>query len=386
MPVETLSTQVRPVQDGLWIEIDLDRILRNLERLREKIRPHTHIMAVVKANAYGHGIAPVSKALQGKVDFLGISSLKEASILREQGITLPLFLFGRVFPEQIPLALQMSLILTVSGFEEAKAISEASTRLAKKTPVHVKVDTGMGRLGIPYGRALAEIEAIAGLPGLKLDGIYTHFPAAEKFPDPFGEKQLGDFEGLIQDLRRKGVAFRLRHAANSAGALRLKSNVLNLVRPGLALYGIYPDPTFEKEIELEGALTLKTRIALLKRLSRGDSVGYGREYMAYSPTTIAVVPVGYAHGYPFHLSGKGEVLYRGRRFRIAGRVCMDSMMIDLGDLEARVGEEVVLLGAQSEERILAEELASLSGSIPYEIVTRLDAGIPRFYSQQSSEL
>lgn len=384
MAVETVSISSRPsVQDGVWIEVNLDSILNNLDRLRKKIRPFTHVMAVVKANAYGHGIVPVSKALQGRVDFLGIGSLKEASLLREQGVTTPLFLFGRVLPDQIPLALRMNLVLTVSSFEEARALSEESSRHSKRTPIHVKVDTGMGRLGIPYCQAFPEIEGIARLPSLVLEGIYTHFPIAERYPDAFGEKQLQDFEELIQKLRRKGISFRFRHAANSAGAIRLKSNLLNLVRPGLALYGVYPDPSLEKEIGLKPALTLKSRIVFLKRLRAGDSVSYGRQYAATSPTTIAVVPLGYSHGYPVSLSGKGEVLYGGRRFRIAGRVCMDSLMIELGDASARVGDEVILLGAQGGESVRAEEWAQLAKTIPYEIVTRLDAGIPRLYSRQT---
>ena len=381
-----LETQVALIdhrsasRPGVWIEVQLDRILRNLEKIREKVRPFTRVMAVVKANAYGHGLIPVSKVLQGKVDFLGIGSLKEASLLREQEITTPLFLFGRIFADEIPLALQMNLILTVSSLEEAKAISEAGLRFSKKTSVHVKVDTGMRRLGIPYSQALSEIEKIAGLPRLQLDGIYTHFPTAERFPDPATQKELNDFENLIQDLRRKGFVFAFRHGANSAGAFRFKSHQLNLVRPGIALYGIYPHPSFEKEVELEPALTLKSRIVFLKHLSPGDSVGYGRQFVAAHSTTIAVLPVGYAHGYPFHLSGKGKILYRGKRFPMVGRVCMDSMMVELGNsIEARVGDEVILLGGDSYERIQAQELASLAQTIPYEIVTRLDAGIARFY-------
>lgn len=386
MRLETEKEKTEQVRKGTWIEVDLDRILRNLARLRQKVRPFTRLMAVVKANAYGHGLIPVSKALQGKVDFLGISSLKEASLLREQGITAPLFLFGRIFQEEVPLALQMNLVLTVSSFGEARVISEVSSQLRKTALVHIKVDTGMGRLGIPYALAPSEIEKMAALPELKLDGIYTHFPQAERYPDPGGEKQLKDFEKLIQDLRRKGISFTFRHAANSAGTLRLKSPWLNLVRPGIALYGIHPDPSLETEIDLEPALWLKTSIVFLKRVTAGESVGYGREFVASRPTTIAVLPIGYAQGYPFHLSGKGEVLYRGRRCRIAGRISMDSMMIELGDLEANVGEEVTLVGTQGEGRIRAEELASYARTIPYEIVTRLDAAVPRFYSQQSSDV
>ena len=388
MAIETLTTQTRASsQETVWIEVDLGRIVANLEALRLKVRPYTRVMAVIKANGYGHGLVPVARALQGKVDFLGLGSLKEASILREQGVTTPLFLFGRLLPDQIPLALAMNLTLTASSFEEARDISKAAGRLSKEVTVHVKVDTGMGRLGIPCSRACSEIEKMAGLPGIRLEGIYTHFPAAERYPDSFGEKQLKDFEGLIQDLRRKGITFVYRHAANSAGALRLKSPHLNLIRPGLALYGIYPDRSLESEIKLEPALSLKTRIVFLKPLQAGDSVGYGKEFVASRPTTIAVLPAGYAHGIPIHLSGKGEVLYRGKRFRIAGRVCMDSTMVDLGsNQEVQIGDEVILIGGSDGAEILAEEIAATAQTIPYEIVTRLDPGVPRYYSNPSLSL
>ena len=382
MSLETIASPPSRAtsQETLWMDVDLGRIVTNLEQLRLKIRPFTRVMAVIKANAYGHGLAPVAKALQGKVDFLGLGSLKEASLIREQGITTPLFLFGRLFSDQIPLALQMNLVLTVSSLEEAKEISEIAGRFAKEVTVHVKVDTGMGRLGIPYPQAFGEIEKIAGLPGIRLDGIYTHFPAEERYPDPLGEKQLKDFETLIQNLRRKGISFSLRHAANSAGALRLKSPHLNLVRPGLALYGIYPDRNLESEIKLEPALSLKTRVVFLKTIQAGESVGYGREFVASQSTTVAVLPVGYAHGIPFQISGKGEVLCRRRRFRFAGRVCMDSLMVDLGSFrEARVGDEVILIGETEGMSLRTEEIARTAKTIPYEIVTRLDPGVPRFY-------
>lgn len=386
MALETTSTPIRvSSQETLWIEVRLGRILNNLEELRLKIRPFTKIMAVIKANGYGHGLVPVAKVLQAKVDFLGLGSLKEASILREQDITTPLFLFGRLLTDQIPLALQMNLILTVSSLEEAKNISKESVRLSKETPVHIKVDTGMGRLGIPLAQALSEIEKAASLPGIRFEGIYTHFPTAERL-DAFGEKQLKDFEGLIQSLRRKKITFAIRHAANSAGALRFKSAHLNLVRPGLSLYGIYPDRSLEEEIKLKPALSLKTRIISLKRVQAGDSVGYGRAFVAKASATIAVVPVGYAHGMPFHLSGKGEVLYRGKKYRTAGRICMDSMMIDLGSAtEAQIGDEVVLIGASHQAQIKAEDMALAAATIPYEIVTRLDPGIARYYQDPLPE-
>ena len=384
MPVETVTVHTRALaKNAVWIEVSLDRIQKNLEKIQQKIKPYTRVMAVVKANAYGHGLVPVAQALAGKVDFLGIGSLKEASQLREQGVTTPLFLFGRLFKDEIPIALQMRLTLTVSSYEEAKAIAEVNGghfhSRRKKIPIHIKVDTGMGRLGIPLSHAFSEIVRIALLPNLQLEGIYTHFPTAESYPDPFTVEQLANFEKLIEDLRRKKISFVYRHAANSAGAVRFNSTYLNLVRPGIALYGIYPHSSLVPEIHLEPAMMLKSRIAFTKRISAGDSVGYGREYVASCATSIGIVPVGYAHGYPFHLSGKGEILNKGKRVKLAGRVCMDSLMVDLGHTEAHPGDEVVLLGASGDESISAEEMAYSAGTIPYEIVTRLDAGISRLY-------
>ena len=376
----SLASPVTSPGTGTWIEVHLGRICRNLDKIREKAGGNTLVMAVVKANAYGHGMIPVAKDLEGKVDFFGVASLKEASLLRERGISTPLLIFGRLSPDEIPISLAMNLTLTVSSLEEAKAISEIGVGLSRRAKVHVKVDTGMGRLGIPYSRAFSDIVTMASLPGIQLEGIYTHFPTAERFPDFFSENQLSNFERLIDDLEGRGISFAFRHAANSAGAIRIKSSRLNLIRPGIALYGIYPAPSLEEEIALEPALSLKSRISFLKSLAPGDSVGYGREFIAASNTTIAVIPTGYAHGYPFHLSGKGEVLYRGKRFKIAGRVCMDAMMVDLGhSVQARIGDEVVLIGFYGEERIRTEELAAKAQTIPYEIVTRLDPGVPRFY-------
>ena len=381
MAVETLSLGPKvSVPHGTWIEVRLDRILKNLEQIRKVAGPSVGVMAVVKANAYGHGLVPVSKALEGKADYLGIASLREASILREQGVTLPLLVFGRLHPDEISAALSLKLTLTVSSFEEAEAISEAGTRFGQTVPVHIKVDTGMGRLGLPFLQAEPEIKRIWKLPSLLLEGLYTHFPTAERREDPFGEAQLENFERLIQTLEDEGIHFPLRHAFNSAGALRFKSKRLNLIRPGIALYGVYPDRIFEDVVQLEPALSLKTRIAFLKQLQPGDSVSYGREFIAARPTTIGVLPVGYSHGYPFQLSNLGEVLYRGKRRKIAGRVCMDWTMIDLGaDPSVRVGDEVTLLGSEGGESVGAQRLASWAQTIPYEILTRLEPGIPRFY-------
>ena len=251
MAVETLSLSSHlAAPHTAWLEIRLDRLLKNLERLRSVHGPKIAVAAVIKANAYGHGIVQAAKALEGKAEFLGLASLKEGCLLREQGIRSPLLIFGRIFPDEISLALQMKLTLTLSGFEEAREVSEAAARNGEAALCHIEIDTGMGRLGIPFARALAEVEKISKLPALNLEGIYTHFATAERLEDPFGDEQLSRFEGLLRALQEKGITFSFRHAANSAGTLRFKTPWLNLVRPGIALYGVYPDPCFQKEILL----------------------------------------------------------------------------------------------------------------------------------------
>ena len=376
MPAVVESTQKSA--HGAWIEIRVDRLLSNLKALRTHAGPRTEVMAVVKANAYGHGLLGIARALGPEVRFLGVSSTAEARELRGHGIETPLFLFGCLPDEELRPVLQPGITLSVSGFDEAQRIAAASQPLERKTPVHVKVDTGMGRLGIPCREAFREIEKMAALGGISLDGIYTHFPAAEA-EDGSSERQLYDFGLLLQALDAKAIRFRFVHASNSAASLRLKSPFLNLIRPGLMLYGLYPADSLRREIRLAPVLSLKSRIILLKTLRPGESVGYGRTFVAARLSTIAVLPVGYSHGYPFSASNRASVLYRGRRYPIAGRVSMDYVCVDLGDTAAAAGDEVTLLGGDGLDAIGAEELAQWADTIPYEIVTRLASRLPRVY-------
>lgn len=374
----TLVKSIRESQHGTWIEVRRDRLLANLKTLKQHAGPYSQVMAVVKANAYGHGLVEIAKSLSEEVAYLGVASVREALDLKEQRIETPIFLFGRLLGPEIPAALVEGITLSVSSFDEAREISEVSESIGRRTPVHIKVDTGMGRLGIPFGKALSEIEKMAVLPGIALEGIYTHFPTAER-EDGFTHRQLQDFGLLLQALEKKGIAFRYRHAANSAGSLKIRTPILNLIRPGLMLYGLYPDISLRDLATVSPILSLKSRMISLKRLQPGESVGYGRDFVTDHPTTIAILPVGYSHGYPFSLSNRSFVLFKGRRHPIAGRVSMDYLAVNLGDAAARVGDEVTLLGEEEGETILAEDLAAWAHTIPYEIVTRLAPSLPRLY-------
>lgn len=362
---------------GSWIEIRLDRFRDNLRQIKT-ISGQPQAMAVIKANAYGHGLLEMARAVQSDVTYLGVSSLDEILTLKEHGITAPIFLFGRLFGQELAAAVQSGATLSVSSYQEAQEIAQICIQQNCPVKIHVKVDTGMGRLGIPAREAAGVIEKIASLKGLLLEGLYTHFPTAEK-EDGFTESQFQTFGLLTEALERKGISFTYRHTSNSAGSLKLKSPVLNLNRPGLILYGLLPLESASLEKMFQPVLSLKSRIILLKKMLPGESVGYGRQYTLTKPATIATLPIGYSHGYPVHLSGKSFILYQGKRYPIVGRVSMDFLCVDLGETPAHIGDEVTLIGAEGNEKIRAEDLAAWAGTISYEIVTRLSSRLPRLY-------
>lgn len=365
---------------GTWLEIRLDRLVSNLRNLKQFVGPHQQVMAVIKANAYGHGLLETAKALASEASCLGVSNLYEALELKEHGIETPLFLFGRLFGAELTTAVKNGLTLSVSSLEEAEEISEVSLQHGRRTLVHVKVDTGMGRLGIQEHQAVRFIPKMAEMKGLILDGIYTHLPTSER-SDGFAETQTEKFRLLIEILRSKGIKFRMKHFANSGACLRMKppDETSNLVRPGLILYGIYPDPLLKHKFSAKPVLSLKSRIILLKRLEKGDTAGYGRDFTAAQPATLATLAIGYSHGYPFSLSNRAEVLFRGKRYPLAGRVSMDYVTVNLGNDPAEIGADVTLIGEEGNETITAEDAAKWAGTIPYEIVTRLASRLPRFY-------
>ena len=366
-------------QYGTWIEIRLSRLQQNLKTLKTQAGDASQVLAVVKANAYGHGLLKIAENLAGQVTYLGVSSLREALELKEHAVDSRIFIFGRLLSEELPAALVEGLTLSVSSFEEARDISDLSLSLSQKTQVHIKVDTGMGRLGIPFAQALPTIIKIAQLEGINAEGIYTHFPIAES-ESMFTHQQLNDFTHLVESLEGIGISFEFRHASNSAATIRIKTPYLNLIRPGLTLYGVYPSPTLEESIRLAPILTLKSRLITVKHLSAGDSAGYGRDFIAKKPTTIGVLPIGYSHGYPFTASNRAQVLFKGKRYSLAGRVSMDYLTIDLGsDAIAKLGDEVTLIGEEQNDRITVEELAGWAKTIPYEIATRLLPSLPRLY-------
>ena len=367
-----------------WIEIDLNNIRHNYRLIKQKIGSSVKILAVVKAEAYGHGMIAVSKVLaEEKVDCLGVARIKEAIGLRKAGIRVPVLLFGALSLREVKLAVQHSLIPTVYTLELTRAIDKEAGRRGVKSKVHLKVDTGMGRIGVWHKQALELARAIYSLNNIELEGIYTHFPSADERNKSFTYKQIALFKTLLDKFKRLNISIPYRHAANSAGILDVKNSYFNLVRPGLMLYGAYPSRHVSKALELKPALSLKTKVTYLKSVPQGRSISYGRNHVTSRPTVIATLPIGYGDGYSHLLSNKSRVLIKGKVVPVIGRICMDQMMVDIGSLkDVRVGDEVVLIGAQREKEITIEELADRCGTIPYQVLCWIGNKIPRKYKNR----
>jgi alanine racemase len=339
------------------------------------------ILAVVKARAYGHGAVAVSRRLLGLgADMLGVALIEEGRELREAGITAPILVMGAQFPEQAGAIVAEKLTPTVSTLSYAQALSTAAVTMKITVPVHVKIDTGMGRIGVPPDEALDFIAALSQLPGIDVQGVMTHFADADLRDKVFAANQLDRFQALITELDARGIRIPLRHAANSAAVLDFERALFTMIRPGLMLYGYNPLEAGSERADLVPVLSLVTRIAFLKSVPAGVSISYGRTFVTQCESRIATLPIGYADGYSRALSNIGEVLVRGVRARIVGRVCMDMCMIDVTDIPGVCeGDDVVLIGAQGAERITADEIAVKTGTIAYEVLCGISSRVPRIY-------
>lgn len=360
-----------------WAEINLRHLVHNFRQVQRRLSPKTRIMVTVKADAYGHGLIPVSKKLAScRVDYLGVASLDEGIALRKAGVKTPVLVMGPILKKDIAPLLRYRLTATVCDEALAHALNDRASLYRRPLDVHIKVDTGMGRLGVLPEEALPLVRKIHRLKKLRIEGIFTHFTMADSDKN-FTHRQIRLFRRLLDDLKKEGISIPLAHAANSMGTLDFKQGHFNMVRPGLILYGLQPRE--DLKIKLKPLLALKSRVIFKKRLPPGWGVSYGRTYITKRKTTVITLPIGYGDGYPRLLSNKAPVLIGGKRFKVCGRICMDQMMVDVGDSKVRIGDEVVLIGSQGKMRITAEELARLSETISYEIVCGLGCRIPRLY-------
>lgn len=375
-----LQAVYQPGMRPTWVEVNTRSIARNLRHIKSALPADTQILAVVKADGYGHGAAPIAiRALEEGVSFLGVALVEEGVALRRAGIAAPVLFMESPFPWQALDLVKYGLTATVASYESADMLSDAAVVLGKKARVHIKVDTGMGRLGLSPTATVGLVRHVAKLPGIEIEGIFTHLACAESDLD-MTHRQLEQFDDVESKLSAEGYDIPIRHVANSAAALSLPETFYDMVRVGGIMYGLSPLGTTAPSEPWTPALSFHTRVSYIKLVGPQTPISYGASYVTSGPELIATLPVGYADGYPRALSNVGEVLIAGERRPIVGRVCMDQVMVSLPpDAEVKVGDEVVLIGAQGEERIFAEEIARAAGTIGYEIVCAISKRVPRVY-------
>ena len=367
-----------------FAEIDLGAIRHNVGQIKTTISPSTKIMAVVKANGYGHGAIKVSAAaLAGGADFLGVAIPEEGVELRRAGFRVPIFVVGLFFAEQVSLMVENDLVATIGTLQTARALAAEAQRTGRTAKIMVKVDTGMARIGARPGEVLPFLQELQKIPTLDLWGIFTHLAMADAQDKTHAKKQLAIFNRTVEEILAAGISLPWISAGNSAAVMELACGHFNMVRPGIMLYGLPPSPEMKSALPLKPAMQLKTRLVFVKRVPPGTSVGYGSAYTTPQATVLGTLPIGYGDGYSRHLSGRAPVLIRGRRYPVVGKVCMDQIMVDLGPAsDVQVGEEAVLFGRQEGQEITVTELAELAGTINYELVCAVSARVPRVYTNE----
>jgi len=364
---------LRPV----WIEVNLKALARNFRAIRKIIAPKTKIIATVKQEAYGHGLIPVARKLSSLgVDFFGVGSLEEAIALRENDFKEPILVLTACLEKHAAYFIEHNITPTVVNVSFAKKLNEAARKSKRTVPIHIKVDTGMGRIGPWHEGAEQLIKRISRCEYLQAEGVFTHFPSADT-DAVFTRRQIKLFNELIDRCETKGIRFKYRHASNSAALVKYRQAHFNMVRPGIVLYGIKPHPSLN--LNIESVLSLKSKVTFLKQVPSGRSISYGRTYFIRQPTTIATLAIGYADGYPWALSNRAKVSIKNRFFRVVGRVCMDHVMVDVGQARVHVGDTATLIGGKDKVCISTEEVARWAKTIPYEIVSRLSLKLPRHY-------
>lgn len=362
-----------------YLRIDLDAVAHNLKVVREH-KGDAKLMGVLKADAYGHGLIPVARKMADEgVDFFGVAFLEEAIQLRQAGIEAPILVLGGLVGYQVKHFLDYHLDITASSLYKAQQISEEAVRLGRTARVHLKIDTGMNRIGVRADNAVDFALQVARLPNLDLVGIFTHFVRAQGPDTELARRQLELFQGVIDELKHHGVEIPLVHMANSSALFNFPEARADLVRPGLSLFGYPPGPHLDGKWPLRPAMSLHTEIVFFKGIRKGTGVGYMHTWSAPRDGWLATLPMGYGDGYPRILSNRADVLIEGKRYPVVGNISMDQMMIWLGDDKYGVGEPVTLLGAMGSERIGAWELATKAGTIAYEILCGWTPRVPRLY-------
>jgi alanine racemase len=374
-PPAPTSDVLRPTA----VEVSLARLTDNFQAIRAAVAPAA-VMPIVKANAYGHGLVPVARHLVTLgAPSLGVAFLEEAVALREAGVSVPILVMGGIFGDQVPVFLRHGLTLTASSVDKLCHIDDTAGALGVTARVHLKVDTGMERIGVHYYSARTLLERAAECRHCVVEGVYSHFANADAADLTSARLQLARFLEVLTWYDRHGVTTPIRHMANSGAVLQLRESHLDLVRPGILLYGVYPSAEVARTIDVRPALSWRSRVVYFKVVKPGHPVSYGSTWQSDHPVRVVTVPVGYGDGYFRALSNVAQVMIRGKRYPVVGRVCMDQIMVNLEWDSAYNGDEVVLIGADGSELITCENLAEWAGTIPYEVLTSINTRVPRVY-------
>ena len=367
----------------IWLEIDLNNLEFNLKEIRKKLDKETLLNAVIKADGYGHGAVKIAKrALKAGIDRFSTALPEEGIELRKAGIGAPIHLLGELTPEQIDLVIEYDLIPAISKLSTAVLLNDALDNSLGKKKVHIIIDTGMGRIGFLPEEVPEVIDEIVSLPGLKIEGLFTHFAVADEKRLDYTETQFKRYVEVLNLLEKKGIRIPLRHVCNSGGTLHSPEKYLDAIRPGIILYGMWPSGECIRPMELKNTFEVKSEVALVRDLPPESGVGYGLRYMTRGREKIAVLPLGYGDGYTRALSMKTDVLIKGKRAPVTGNICMDQTMVDVTDIPGvETGDEVVIVGQQGNERITPEEIADKRNTLNYEVPISFLKRVPRIYKE-----
>ncbi len=374
-PLISANEGVRPT----YVEVNLKNIKYNFEQIKNHVGD-AKIMPILKANAYGHGLVRLALFFQElKADYLGVAVLEEGILLREKGVEIPIIVLGGILGNQVPKFLKYGLTITASSIEKLEQIQSAAEKLKVKAKVHLKIDTGMERIGVHYYNAENFIKTAFKMKNIEVEGIFSHFANSTAYDLSDAKRQFARFEKALEFIEKEKFEIPLKHISNSGAILQLPQANLDLVRPGIILYGVYPSEETRKTISVKPALTWKSRVVYFKVITKGHSVGYGSMWTAKENTRAVTVPVGYGDGYFRSMSHKAQVLINGKRYPVIGTISMDQIVVNIGNDSAYNNDEVVLLGKQNDAEIAAEEMARWAGTIPYEILTNINTRVPRVY-------
>jgi len=367
-----------------WVEIDMNAFRKNIRNLKSCTAKNVEFMGVIKADGYGHGAVRLAEVLdQESVKRFAIVILEEGIELRENGFTEPILILGHTQAEDYAMVVEYGLTPIIYTYAQATVLNRIAHDMNKRAIAHVKIDTGMGRLGfLPTKESIEDIKRIYSMPNIFLEGISTHLATADQINNDYAQKQFEKFKEVLTDLENEGINIPIRHMANSAATINFPEMHLDMVRPGTSLYGLYPSPSMalNPTIDLYPVMSIKAKLVYIKPVREGTAVSYGGKFVTKKPSVLGIIPMGYVDGVFRQLANKGEVLIRGKRCPMVGTICMDQFMVDITDLdEVEIGDEVVFVGEQGDERITADEVGLKAGTISIEVVTRVGKRMPVFY-------